>query len=186
MVITKNQWRSHHGDYSAKLTTNGNGGYERAYSYRTVAAAPEVYARAYFFVSTSGLVENGDSAALIILRANTNTVAYAGWRRTGGATRWYLMVRDGAGYATTYSSSSPVVGRWYCLELRWRKGQADGLGEVWVGGTQVCSVTGRNTASYGDADTARFGIAEAYNCGVTRVYADCCAVSYFRIGIEPA
>jgi len=171
----------HRDAYSAKFTSNGTGGSEYSYCYKTIVASSELYVRGYFYVSQSGIVDEGDRFYFIIL-AGTSNVAYAGWRKTGGIVKWCLVISHGTSYVFAYSASSPVLDRWYCVELHWKKDAANGLGELWVDGVRVCSVKGKNTAAYGDVSRVRFGLPGIYYCGPTTVYCDSCVVSKVNIG----
>jgi hypothetical protein len=185
--------RVHHGAYSGKFYDQHGDYGSRAYSYRTIAPAPEVYARAYIFVASTGLENRSDRDAFIIMRAGSTNVAYAGWRmeRWGGVSEisWYVIVRDSdIGYLVETSRNilpAPVLGKWYCLELRYRKGTTDSLVDVYVDDLLACSMRNRNTSVFGDVDTVRFGLAEHMSYGTPRVYVDCCAISYLRVGPEP-
>ena len=104
-------------------------------------------------------------------------MAYAGWRMSGGVLKWSLIVRSGSGWATAYSSVSPSLGRWYSVELHWKSDASNGLGELYVDGQRIVSLTGQNTASYGGANSVRFGLGEADNCGSASIYVDHLVVS---------
>jgi hypothetical protein len=177
---------AHHFTYSALFTSNGNGGFERAYCYKAVSSSTELYTRGYFYVSASGIADNDDRFYLIIFRAGSNPVAFAGWRQIGGIVRWNLLIRDGTGWAGAYSTTSPSLNQWYCIELHWKKDGTNGIGELWINGLLVCSITGKNTAYYGDINLVDFGLTEIVNCGATTVYGDCCVISNTYIGPEPS
>ena len=57
---------NHGGSYSAGFTSNGNGGLEAAYSYKTMSPQSELYARGYFYVSQSGI--SGDGSRFYFIR----------------------------------------------------------------------------------------------------------------------
>ena len=174
----------HHGSYSGYFTSNGGGGTENAYSYKTFPPAPEVYTRGYFRVSKSGIADDSDRFYFTVLKsAAGSNLAYAGWRRTAGVTRWCLVVRNDAGYITTYSTSLSALNKWYNMEVHWVNGNP-GLGELYVDGVKVCSATS-NTARYGDAVRANFGLTEIYNCASTSACADCVQISTAHISPEP-
>ena len=173
---------SHDDARSGRFTSNGGGNFESAYAYRSIAAEQELYAQGYVYVSQSGITQNNDRFYFIRFRSGSNDLAYAGWRMVNGQVRWSLIVRDGTGWITEYSSSSPSLNRWYNIELHWRSGSSSGVGELWVDGQLVASVSGVNTAALGNADTVRFGLAEIYNCGPTTVYGDNLAIATTQIG----
>lgn len=174
----------HHDSYSGIFSSNGGGGTEHANSFKTFPSSPEIYARGYFRVSKSGITDNSDRFYFIVLKSERGSnLAYAGWRRTNGATQWCLVIRNGAGYVTKYSTSTPTLNKWYSMELYWVKGSS-GFGELYVDGAKVCSAQG-NTASFGDAAVANFGLTEVYNCASTIAYADCVQLSSGYMGPEP-
>jgi len=176
---------AHHGKYSAKFTSNGGGGSEYTYCRKDIPSSADVYLRGYFYVERSGIVENGDRFNFIVLNAGGNKVAYAGWRKNNnGVLKWCLMIRSGTTSVIVYSKSSPSLERWYCIELHWKKGTTTGLGELWVDGVQVCSLTGKDTAYYGDATQVRMGLPLMYYCSSTTVYSDCISVRSSYIGPE--
>jgi hypothetical protein len=171
---------AHHGIYSAKFTSNGTGGYEYANCYKSVSSLSEVYARGYFNVTTSGIVDNGDRISLIAFaNASGYYAASAGWSKTGGVVKWSLTL----GSTTVYSTTSPSLNTWYCVEIHWKKSTTTGLGELYVNGVKVCSITGKNTAPYGSVSKAIFGLS-LLNCGSTTAYCDCTKIAIKHIGLE--
>lgn len=175
----------HHGAYSAKFASNGSGGYEGAYCYKNLTAS-ELYARGYFYVSQGTIAQNNSRAFFIVFRdANKNGLAYVGWKRTNGVLKWCLTTRLATTTIDTFSSTSPSTGRWYCVELHWKRDSTNGLAEVWVDGTRVCSLTGRNTASFGDVSQVQFGLAELYGCGNITAYCDCAKIAAAYVVPEP-
>ncbi len=177
---------AHCGNYGAEFASNGNSISEAVYCYKTIASSGELYARGYFNVAVSGLVDNDDRFYFIVFRADSNAVAYAGWRRTAGVTKWSLIIRDGTTYVNMYSIASPSIGQWYSVELHWKKDGTNGLGELWVNGTLICSISNRNTGAFGDANQIRFGLAELRHCAPTKAYGDCFIASKIYIGVESA
>jgi flagellar hook assembly protein FlgD len=177
--------RSHHGRYSARFASNGGGGIEYAYCYKTTEPYSELYSRGYFYVSQSGIVDENDRFFFIILKAGTNNVAYAGWRKIGGVVKWVVTMRHGTGYVDTYSTASPSLNRWYSVELHWKGDAGNGLGELYINGAKVIFVTGKNTAAYGDVNQVCFGLPEIYRCIGTTAYCDCAKIGTMYIGSEP-
>ena len=45
----------HHGSHSGSYTSNGNGGYENSYSYKSLSSMSDLHVRGYFYVSQSGI-----------------------------------------------------------------------------------------------------------------------------------
>jgi len=157
----------------------------RAYCYKTISLSSELYARAYFEITASGTADNDDRFYLIILKSGGNPVAFAGWRQTAGVVKWNLIIRNGASWATAYSTNVPSLNQWYCVELYWKKDSANGIGELWINGQIVCVITGKNTAAYGNADRLEFGLPEIINCARTTAYCDCASAATAYVGPEP-
>jgi parallel beta-helix repeat protein len=176
----------HHDVFSALFSSNGGDGRERSYCYESIFPQLELYARAYVRVAASGIVENDDRFYLIIFNAGNSAVAFAGWRRTGGVLKWNLVIRNGTGWVNAFSSASPSLNQWYCVELHWKKDSTNGLGELWVDGVLVCSASGRNTAYFGDANRVDVGLPEIISCASTQAYIDCTVFSAAYIGLESA
>jgi hypothetical protein len=83
------------------------------------------------------------------------------------------MIRSGTGYTSVnYAGTSLALDTWYSVELHWKSDSVAGLGGLYVNGALVCSITNRNTASYGAVTALRVGLPEIVNCASTTVYAD--------------
>jgi len=186
-IATVTKTLPHHGTYSARFASNGTGGTEWAYCYENIVNSRELYVRAYFYVSTSGIAQNGDRICLMQLNAGGSNinVAYAGWRNVSGVVKWYLSIRNGSSLLYADSASTPALNTWYCVELHWKKDVVNGQGDMWINGAKTCSISGKNTAFYGDVTTVRFGLAAVYYCGPTTAYCDCVRMSTAYIDPEP-
>ena len=168
----------HSGNYAALFTSNGDGGYERAYASRSGLSIDEFYTQAYVYVGQNGIVDNGDRFYFMQMMAGGNILAYGGWRQdSSGNLHWHLMIRDGTNTVGVYSTNVPTTGVWYLVELHWKADATSGLGELYVNGELVASITDRNTANYGSATTARIGLPEIYNCEATNLYVDDVTIS---------
>jgi hypothetical protein len=176
----------HHGMYGAKFTSDGTSGTENSYCSKTIASSSEVYSRGYFYVSQSGIADAGDKFSFMLLLNGSQTVASAGWTKSGGIVKWFLTIRNGTTYVSTYSTTSTSLNQWYCVELHWKKSATAGLGELFVNGAKVCTLTGKNTTAYGNVIRARFGLPNISNCAATTAYGDCAKIARFYIGPEPA
>jgi hypothetical protein len=154
-----------------------------AYCYKTILASTELFVRGYLYVSRSGIINNSDGFYLISLNAGSNNLAYAGWRRVSGVTKWCLAIKSGNNSLIVYSTARPSLNRWYCVELHWKKGTTDGLCELWIDGTRVCVVSGLNTATYGNANQVCFGLPKVF-CKTTTVYFDCTVISKAYVGLQ--
>ncbi len=175
---------SHHGSHSVSFISDGMEGFEASYIYMNILPTQEVYGRAYFMISSSGIADNDDRFFLLKFSATGNNVALAGWRKTGNTINWTLTIRDGTGWVTVSSNLNPVVQQWYSVELHWLEHSISGKGELYVNGDLVCSISSRNTALLGSADIICIGLTESQNCASTVAYADCVAFSGSYIGPE--
>ncbi|MCW3992201.1 MAG: hypothetical protein NWE79_05805 [Candidatus Bathyarchaeota archaeon] len=176
----------HHGSYHGRFTTNGGGGTENAFVYKIVGGN-DVYARGYFYIDDGlPLVDDGDKFHLFRFRALGKLLTRAGIIRQGGVDRWTLFAKDGTSPVNVYSSSPAVEeGRWYCVELHWRRHSSQGLAELYLDGVKVLDITGIDTDAYGDVYNVQFGVVQGRNLqNSVRVYGDCVAVSDTYIGQE--
>jgi len=78
---------------------------------------------------------------------------------------------------TPLGASSSSLNQRYSDGLHWKEDSADGVGELFVNGPLVCSISSKNTAYHGNVSRVNFGLAEIYNCGPTRVLCGDCAIS---------
>jgi hypothetical protein len=179
----------HDGSYSASFTSNGGAGEEYAYSYKTINSS-EVYVRGYFYLGGGlPLVSNGDRVYFLRL-VGTQNLVYAGIRRNNGVDSWVLYVRNGASWMDWVSNSTaplPQMGSWVSVELHWKNDAAQGLAELYVNGVRVISVTGINTASYGNAVRVDFGMPYSYSATARAtnrltIYADSAVIDNKYIG----
>lgn len=175
---------SHHGDNSAMFISDGNEEIEYSYCYKTVPSSSEIDVRSYFYVATSGIVDDNDHFYMMSLKTENSTVAYAGWWKTGGLVKWCLVIRHGTDNVFSYSRSAPSSNRWYSVELRWKRSSTSGFGELWIDGTRVCSITGMNTAAFGDVKQIRVGLPGTYYSARTAVYVDCTKAATEFVGRE--
>lgn len=160
--------------YSAKFTSNGSRGFETAYCYRNLPGAGWVNVRCCVYVLNSGIRQDLERMAFVLMRGDGGNVAFAGWRMVDGVAKWYLSTRDRAGYETVFSTVIPVIFRWYMIEVEWNQAAA-GVAVLKVDGKEVCR-TLSDSSAYGGVSQARFGLAEIYNCEPSAVYVDCCVI----------
>jgi hypothetical protein len=160
------------GSYSAKLTSNGNSEFEKAYSYKNLQKTALIDAGAYFKVTTSGICQVNDSFSLLRLEAGGFPVAYAGWTRTNDGLRWFLTVYNGDHFETVYSNEQPTKSVWYNVNIRWIDSSNQGAAELWINNQKLCSLYGLNTASNGAVNLVKCGLPLLTNCSATTLYAD--------------
>jgi hypothetical protein len=176
-TICASSYRSYLGAYGGRATTNGGGGVEYAYTYQRLSSS-ELYIRVLFYVAQSGLVEDGDRFYLMALQSGVTTLASIGWRVVDGQVKWFLAVNNGGQWSIAYSSGSPVVNKWYSVQVYWKQDAAAGESRLWIeqpywwDQSPVCQLTGLNTASYGGISEIRCGLPTVSFCAKTAVYFD--------------
>ena len=192
--------RIHHGEYSGCFKTNGGGGYERAYIYKSVSMRT-LFARGYFYVSKSGISDIGDRLYFIIFRSGSTNVAFAGWKKdVDGVTRWCLTVLNPLGkYTDLYcldptdanlpKPPTPILGRWYCVEVYWsgdtQPGAGNGGAALYIDGVYTASNSYTTTIDYlNPVSSVRFGLAETNGVTSSTVYVDCCIIQKWMNGPE--
>lgn len=153
------------GRYSAIFKSNGEGGVENAYLYKSLPNPQnELSARGYVYISQSGIAANQDRCYFIIFRSGGSGLVFAGWRMINDVVRWNLLIRNGQGWVYAYSASSPALSRWYNIELHWSRDSVNGSAELYVDGQVVTTLSNKNTAGFGGVNSVQFGLAEAVNC----------------------
>jgi len=171
------------GPFTASFNSNGTGGYENAYVYKSFSAflpeADRSIVSASVYVAQSGITQNDDRFYFITLvGSNSQELAYVGWRMVDGQLRWDLIVTNTAGptypytihWNDVYSVDSPSTGQWYNIELAWSNNFSDISGSLYVNGQEVLSISGLHYS--GTPSLVRFGLAELYNCGETKVFGE--------------
>ncbi len=82
-----------------------------------------------------------------------------------------------------YPPTPAVTGKWYCIELHWKKGSSNGLLEMYVDGQKILELTNLDTDNYGNVDTINIGYVSA--SGVQNnmiVYSDLIVLSNSYVG----
>jgi hypothetical protein len=183
-AVRVSSYQSCIGAYSARATSNGGGGVEYAYIYKTISAST-LYVYATFYVSRSGIAENNDNFYLMAFQAGSTSIATVGWRKVDGVVKWFLLARNGANSEIAYSDQALSLNKYYSIQLYWTKDALTGeavaeIGDTtWAGtywGTPL-SISGINTADYGDLTEVRVGLPRVLYCRSTTVYFDCVKMS---------
>ena len=174
------------GNYGARFSSSGSGGYEKAFAYEELSGINSVNMRAYFRLPQEGLTDSGDRLKLVEYRAGSSIIAAAGLWQRSGTVYWWMESRDGSNYVETISSPVSIdVSDWFSLELRWKTGASDGEASLWVNGNRIYDINNADTNNYGGCSQVKIGIAEAYNCEPIIVYADQTKLSNDAISVSP-
>lgn len=175
---------SYTGSYCARFASNGGANEEYAFCSEYVNMS-EVYVHGYFNIGSAlPLTDNQDRFYLIRLTGSQNLV-YAGIRHDGGVDKWVVLVRNGVNWMNWNYAASPLPqkGGWVCVELHWKMNSTQGLVELYVDGVRIISISGINTAYYGNTTRVDFGLPYAF--GVQKnliIYADSAKISKTYIG----
>lgn len=150
--------------YAMLAANNGGSGEQVARAYVNITSTDEIYASAYFMVTQNNLVGNSDRVAMI-KGVNSAGIGlfYAGWRISGGTLYWWLGVRSGSSYVWAYSVSTPSTSAYHMVEVHWKEDSSSGYAVLYVDGQQVASISGRNTANYGNCTQIGFGMPELWS-----------------------
>ena len=180
-TIGVSSYRSYLGAYSGRATSNGRGRVEYSYCYEKLSSS-KVIVRAAFYVAKSGIKEDGDRFYLMTLQSGRTTLATVGWRAIGDQVKWFLILNGGDEWTIAYSDEIPEMNKWYSITIYWNKDAINGEASLWMGSTEwdfheVCSINGKNTATYGDASEVRIGLPTISYCDSTAVYFDCVTIS---------
>jgi len=161
------------GSYSALFSTNGDGGYEKAYLRSTLNPSfSSVYVQGTFRLTQNGLTDSSDRIKLVELRAGSTVIAAAGIIQRSGQLQCWLETRDGTSWVETYRQTTADFSNWFTLELQWQSSATAGGGTLLVNGVSAASVSNDNTSNYGGCTEVRVGLPEVYNCGATTIALD--------------
>lgn len=170
------------GNYGAEFIANSYNGYQFVSLDKEINSRSELYARAYINININGLSDSEDKLYFIRFSALGNNVLFAGCKLSGSAIRWQLLIRDGSGYRSEYSTSSVATNEWYYIEAYWREDGYNGGAKLWINGNEEISIDGQDTNNYGSVTKVQFGVAEAYRIEYSRIYGDNFAISDEYIG----
>lgn len=184
-TIAASSTRAKNGTYSAKGTTNGDGGSENAYAeFQPSPTLEELYARAYFYVDTHGIVDDADNIWFIRFRNAANYLLSVGIRRVSGTIEWVMQGRNGASYILNQTEDFTETG-WICVECYWLNHATAGIFRLYVDGVQVYERTAQDTADYGNCDEVSFGIMST-DIAASIIYWDDAFVDDSYIGTDPS
>ena len=173
--------RSYSGINSARFTSDGSGGVERAYVFSSISSVPEIYIRAQVYISAGmPLVHDGDRFNIIAASAAVGggVISSVSVQRSGGVDKW--AIRSPVG--TWFASSGPSMGQWYAVEFYVKIGVTDGIVRLWVNEQKVIERTSLNTAGQGDIGSVRFGLPFIYGVtGSVYLYGDSFTLSSSHI-----
>jgi hypothetical protein len=172
------------GTYHGRFSSNGGGGTEQAYCYKTISET-ELYARGYFIIRSGlPLVDQDDRFYFMRLTSSNQYLAGVGIRLTGGVTKWVIHARTGSSWSTVYATSPNIeMNRYYCVELHWKKHSSAGLVEVYIDGVKVSEITGIDTTYYGNAGRVDVGLMDVVNVqNAVMVYGDAFVLSHSYVG----
>jgi hypothetical protein len=163
----------HHGTYAAQADAQ----YE--YWYKTFSEQTVVYVRFYFRLSALIYFE-----MLNVITA-TGTIGILSPLATGnirytyknGTTDEYLPSWEG--YAAGLKPDT-----WYCIEIKHTISGTNGEIQMWLDGTSIGSVSGKDTDNYGNINQILMG--RYYGAGTCTVTCDCVVVADTYIGPEVA
>jgi len=180
-------WKPHHGTYHGRFASDVSTNSEYAYCYKIVDNA-EMYARGYVYVPRGlPLSDNDDRFYFIRLRTSSQSLAGVGIRHNADVDSWVLYGANGSGLVGPAYANSPTIqtGKWYCIELHWKKDAVQGLVELYVDGAKILQITSIDTSYYGNASKVDFGLISATNVEQTQIiYGDCFKLATAYIGPE--
>jgi len=177
---------SHHMTYSANFT-GIDATDDGAYFYKSLQSYSEYYMRAHIRLGALPPVGQNCTFAPMLGRAS-------------GAGQYYrLMLRNNTGtlqagvqyYNNTVKTNyywvnqAYAIDTWYCVELRVKCSNGDGVTEVWWGTTKIISLTTLINNDY-NVSRAWIGVYHAYSSSYDTVatHYDCVVVDDIRVGME--
>lgn len=179
----------HSGAYAAKLSP-ATGGHP-VYVYKNVTDSTTLFFRFYVYFNAlpdtntyyTELAWIGQGADLPDV---TQHGTHARIANVGGTVFWNLRLRDlGANNWDVYSTFSPVINKWYSVELKMFCNAITGEARMYINGLDSADVTGKNTAFLlGVGTVAIYG--DSRISPTTNIYYDDVVVDNSYIGQMPA
>lgn len=154
------------------------GGYYDSLNYSKISI------RAQINFTQIGLVDDGDDLIFLAL-AGTDTLAYVGLGLTGGAHKWFLVVRNGASWVRTWGSTVDVqelVGTDHTFELEWENHATLGYAKLFVDDAVDAQDLANDTADYGNAIRVDMGLYGDQCQNPSTAYFDAFIISDNHIG----
>ena len=176
------QTNPYDGVYSVVFQTGVmSSGIRQSCVYENVATQT-IHAQGYFYVGSGlPLNDNGDRFALIAFGAGGTTLASFRVFRSGNVDRFSIIGYDGTNGFPSNSTDViyPVMGRWYCIDFYAKINSVSGEYRASINGVELLSVTGVDTAAFGNVDRVYWGIASSINVQhIVQVYGDSARISY--------
>lgn len=148
--ITVGSSYAHSGKYGARATVTGA---NEAYVQETVNSLAAVYLRAYFRFGT--LPVSGYLQPISIFSSGLNEILDLIIPASATQVRLYSV--NGSGYSSNYYNFTWSANTWYCIEVYVGISSTVGVVTLWINGVQIGTVTGQNTAYYGNIYYLRLG-----------------------------
>lgn len=152
------------GTYHGRFASDGSGGVENAYCFKTVSEE-KIYVGGYFrFVKGLPLSDNDDRFYFLRLRSGDQSVGAVGIRRQNGVDRWTVFGRDGSDLVWPLNLASlPLeLSRWYHIELQWEKTGSLGSFVVYIDGQKMFECLNLDAAGLSNITSVQCGIVYAY------------------------
>ena len=188
-IANVEQVNPYEGKYHARFYTNGTiSGTEEALCYHTVSPERnEIYARGYYYIASGlPLDDNDDRFGLLTILGSTSGWIIVNFRiqRVLGVDKFFLIMTSGEAVWATATTEAlyPQSDTWYCFELYFKVHSTEGEGRVWIDGVEYLTITGKNTAHYGNIDHVGFGLVSTNVQHYVEIYGDCAVLGTSYIG----
>lgn len=171
----------HHGIYSAYFV--GTSG--KCYKYIT----PQMLCHTRGYFRFADLTQLGDWNVLYFLSFTTNDwtdIVHASIsKHPDGTFGWVLFGRNGTNFEYVESSAFTLnPSKWYSVELVMYVHETTGYYYLYIDGTLVCSLVGKNSSVYGNIWVVHTG--NWWSSAPCEIYWDCVVVADAYVGSEEA
>lgn len=175
----------HQGSYAAFLSDGGIYGFSTPYLWKNFSQVDTAYARFYVRFASSGW-SNGEYALFCVFgeAAYIHYTTQVGVYNNNGTYVWRLQMEDdGAEPFSVISTQTVTWNTWYCVEVEKVSNASVGECRLYIDGTELLSITGKNTALTGKIDMLFMdGELIGYPSSPTNTYFDDFVVSDAYIG----
>lgn len=171
----------HGGLYHADFRCNGDAGGEFAFVGKSVGSRKILYARAYLKFEDN--FPNTGSEGRIQFRGLDQV--FEARISDGAVPKWMLYYLDGTSMKGIQATTGPVIGEYYSVELYGKVDSVAGEATLYIDGVEVASITGINSAGFGDITHVRVGQLYAVLTYVHGLSVDDVVIADTYIGPEP-
>jgi len=172
----------HHNAHAAHFLEDANTG-TACYARKSLVAIDDVYTRGYVRYAQLPTA-NAETRCLALMSGATVKLVQANIRDDFGDVKWTMRTLNEANRDVT--DITPVVDTWYCIELWYHRGVADGEAKMWINDVEKASRGALPSDVAVENVQVMCEASQAVSTIDVNNYIDCVKVDSAYIGLEAA